>query len=178
MLMIIKWAIVSFISLLILLPKKLRISDIISKYLQVFYNDRYEHKKVDAIEIITILILPLLLSGLLVWWIGMNVLIVSELLTVISILSGLMFSLLSLIIGIKKTDNNDYNDAVLETFNIVAFEILNGIIIIFLLILCTLVSNTALQIMSFLTIYLVIIYGITLLIILKRFAKVFEYQKQ
>jgi hypothetical protein len=174
----ISWSVVTILGSIVFLNKKLKVSKIAAGYFSLFYNDKNKVKKISFVEIIIIFIMPLIISVILVWSIKIDILVISELLTIISILSGLMFSLLPLIISIKKTSNDKYNLVVKETFNAVSFEILIGIMILFLLILCKISSGIFEKVMNNITLYFLFIYITTLFLILKRFVIIFEYDRE
>lgn len=174
----INWLIVSIMGFIIARHNKLQVSNIVIKFIKIFYDDRREDKKISIIDLIVIFFLPMVISIILVWRIEIEIMAISELLTIISILSGLMFSMLPLLINIRRNQNLNYIKVVNETFDAVSFEILLGIITLLFIVLSS--SNTDIigNIIDTITLYLIFIYIATLMIILKRIFIIFDKESK
>jgi len=167
------------LTILILSHKKLRFTRIFKNYFKIFYNDSKKEdskKRVCIYDLIMLFVFPLLISIYLVWCKKILIIVVSDLITIISIMSALLFSLLPLLISLQKTENARFNKAVEETFNVISFEILLGIFALFLLVFCKISQGFVLNILNNLCYYIVSIYIINIFLILKRFAIIFTYK--
>lgn len=157
---------------------KLSVTQIISSHIKTLRN--YSSKRTSIKDLLTFLILPVLIGFTLERSFYLSDKFSSSILTVFSILTGLLFNFLVLIIDAcskqkQRTVKNNINELrklnlIKETFSNVSFSILIAIIIICMTLLLELVSSIALLSSGLLMIILslAIIFILTMLMVLKR----------
>ncbi len=143
----------------------------------------YNTSKLSKYDVTASFVLPLVISLLFLCF-GriINALIVGRLLTAFSVFAALMLNLLFVIYSVKsreKTKNDKDIDKLKikllnETNSNIQFEILIAIFVIIILIIFLFIPNIAwlVRLLSFLTLYLVFVFVVTLFMILKRTATI------
>ena len=154
---------------------KINILNQISQHFYMFYND--STKKKNDVEIFLIFVAPMIISFSIRCFFGLEIVVETELITITSILSGLMLNMLLIILGlIEKESDLKLKQLTKETYYAVVFEIITGIILLIVLIVSAISSNIFNIVIEIILYYLLIIYFLNLLIVLKRVFAIFDYK--
>jgi hypothetical protein len=153
---------------------KINCKKIILDHFATLYN--FDMNKRDNGDIALFFILPILLSAVLIWQgVRINADAAEILVTIVSILAGLLFSLLVLLYDAMRKIHEDYDSSVsikikfLREISInVSYEIIVAIVAVATTLLCLLGNELIQTTMSFLTFYFFQHFTLTLLMILKR----------
>lgn len=112
---------------LLFFHKRLSFSYIIHSQIESFYD--FKNKKKDKLLCYMYFLLPLIISFLIVFSIGLNKNIFESIIVIFSIFIGLLFNLLLLIYDIfQKTNNKDKKKLLKEVYSSITFSILISVI--------------------------------------------------
>lgn len=167
---------------------KLLVHKIILKHILSLRNDRTN--KISLWDIITLLIFPFIISGVMTFAFNIFIEDVNVLLTVFSIFAALLFNFLMLIIQMKddeqvkgkfintETNVTKYYQCLSETYYNVSFAILISIIEIMLLLFISMIDTSikVFYVINMITWAFMIVFFLTLIMILKRIFIIYNFK--